>query len=287
MNFLEWSKPASSKSMGMDNRYIKPHGCNGKTMKKPLVIKIGGAILEKESALNNLLNVIATLKDQAVILVHGGGCVVDEMLSQAGFVTEKKDGLRITPKEQIPLISGALAGTVNKKIAAAAVSLKLPAIGLSLSDGDTISCQLNTQGLGQVGLPTANNSKLLETLLAANFFPIISSIGSLKNGDIVNVNADDAAVAICQLLNAELLLLTDVAGVRDANDNYLTSLNETEAQVLIKQGVIAGGMTAKVNAALLAAKHLQRSIVVASWQTPEVIVNLLNGDNIGTRIEAS
>jgi len=256
-------------------------------MKKPLVIKIGGAILEKESALNNLLNVIATLKDQAVILVHGGGCVVDEMLSQAGFITEKKDGLRITPKEQIPLISGALAGTVNKKIAAAAVSLKLPAIGLSLSDGDTITCQLNTQGLGQVGLPKANNSKLLETLLAAEFFPIISSIGSLENGDIVNVNADDAAVAICQLLNAELLLLTDVAGVRDANDNYLTSLNKDEAQVLIKQGVIAGGMTAKVNAALLAAQHLQRSIVVASWQTPEVIVNLLNGDNIGTRIEAS
>jgi acetylglutamate kinase len=78
-----------------------------------------------------------------------------------------------------------------------------------------------------------------------------------------------------------------VAGVRDANDNYLTSLNKDEAQALIKQGVIAGGMTAKVNAALLAAQHLQRSIVVASWQTPEVIVNLLNGDNIGTRIEAS
>ena len=123
--------------------------------------------------------------------------------------------------------------------------------------------------------------------MVAEFFPIISSIGSLENGDIVNVNADDAAVAICQLLNAELLLLTDVAGVRDANDNYLTSLNKDEAQVLIKQGVIAGGMTAKVNAALLAAQHLQRSIVVASWQTPEVIVNLLNGDNIGTRIEAS
>jgi acetylglutamate kinase len=258
---------------------------------KPLVIKIGGAILEKESALTALLSVIASLKNkavpQAIVIVHGGGCVVDEMLAQAGFTTIKKHGLRVTPKAQIPIISGALSGNVNKSIVASALSIDLPAVGLSLSDGDMVTCQLSDLDLGQVGVPKAQDSKLLDTLLNAHFLPIISSIGSLSNGDLVNVNADDAAVVICQLLNADLLLLTDVAGVRDASGEYLASLDSAQANELINAGVIAGGMTAKVNAALQAAKQLRRSIAVASWQSPEKIINLLNGEGIGTQIQPS
>jgi acetylglutamate kinase len=259
-------------------------------MKKSIVIKIGGAILDgynhgKVTALNALLTVIASLKEQPVVLVHGGGCVVDEMLAQAGFVTEKKHGLRITPKGQMPIISGVLAGSVNKAIVASAASLQLSAVGLSLTDGEMIKCQLSPLQLGQVGEPKPYSSALLDTLLKANFLPIISSIGSLNNGELVNVNADDAAVAICQLLNAELLLLTDVNGVKDAAGEYLTTLNSQQAEALIKSGVIAGGMTAKVNAALHAANKLRRSIAVASWQSPEQIIALLNGDNIGTRIQ--
>jgi len=252
---------------------------------KPLVIKIGGAILEKESALSALLSVIAELENKQVVLVHGGGCVVDEMLAQAGFTTEKKHGLRVTPKEQIALISGALAGTVNKNIVATANSMELASVGLSLNDGEMLKCTLSTQDLGQVGVPQTNSSKLLDILLKNKFLPIISSIGSLDNGDLVNVNADDAAVAICQLLNAELLLLTDVNGVKGADGEYLSSLNAEQAQCLIKQGVIAGGMTAKVNAALHAAQQLRRSIAVASWQSPEQISQLLDGNGIGTQIQ--
>ncbi len=253
-------------------------------MNKPLVIKIGGAILEQKSALNSLLAVIKEIKDQTIVLVHGGGCVVDEMLSQAGFTTEKKHGLRVTPKEQMPIISGALAGNVNKGIVAQANSLKLNAVGLSLTDGNMVSCKLSGKDLGSVGEPAPQSSALLDALLQAKFLPIIGSIGALANGELVNVNADDAAVAICQLLNAQLLLLTDVDGVWDAQGNCLASLNTEQADDLIKQGVIAGGMTAKVNAALSAANHLRRSIAVASWKTPEKIALLLAGDNIGTRV---
>lgn len=252
---------------------------------KPLVIKIGGAILEKADALAELLRVIASLKNQAVVLVHGGGCVVDEMLSQAGFITEKKHGLRVTPKEQMPIIAGALAGSVNKAIVATAASLHMQAVGLSLSDGDMVSCKLSEKNLGMVGEPSAHNSKLLDTLLGANFLPVVSSIGSLANGELVNVNADDAAVAICQLLNADLLLLTDVNGVKDASGEYIASLSKAQAHLLMEQGVIAGGMTAKVNAALHAASQLRRSIAVASWQSPKQIINLIKGDAIGTRIQ--
>jgi acetylglutamate kinase len=257
----------------------------GKPVLKPLVIKIGGAILEKESALSALLGVISSLSNKQVVLVHGGGCVVDEMLEQAGFSTEKKHGLRVTPPAQMPLISGALAGTVNKAIVATANSMKLAAGGLSLNDGDMISCTLSPLDLGLVGVPKTNNSKLLDCLLKSNFLPIISSIGALDNGDLVNVNADDAAVAICQLLNAELLLLTDVNGVKGSDGEYLASLNSAQASELIDSGVIAGGMTAKVNAALHAAKQLRRSIAVASWQSPEQITQLLDGYGVGTQVQ--
>ena len=260
-------------------------------MTKPLVIKIGGAILEKEGALNALLAVISQLRtDAKVILVHGGGCVVDEMLAQANFTTVKKHGLRVTPKAQIGLISGALAGTVNKSIVATANSMHLPAVGLSLADGDMIACTKyacleSDQDLGEVGVPSPKSSQLLDVLLNSHFLPIISSIGALANGDLVNVNADDAAVAICQLLNAELLLLTDVNGVKGCEGQYLASLNRAQANLLIEQGVIAGGMTAKVNAALQAANQLRRSIAVASWQLPEQITALLAGQGVGTQIQ--
>ncbi|MGJ8691719.1 MAG: acetylglutamate kinase [Thalassotalea sp.] len=253
---------------------------------KPLVIKIGGAILEKASALKALLVEIAKLENQQVVLVHGGGSSVDAQLSQAGFTTEKKDGKRITPAEQMPIIAGTLAGFVNKTIVGQANELNLAAVGLSLGDGNMVTCTLADPALGNVGFPAPKESALLTTLLNNGFFPVISSIGALDNGELVNVNADDAAVAICQLLSAELLLLTDVPGVKGANGEWLEELGSQQAAELIEQGVIAGGMTAKVNAALLAANQLRRSIAVASWQSPEQIVNLIKGDNIGTRILA-
>lgn len=254
-------------------------------MNKPLVIKIGGGILEKANALTALFNTIKMFDKQPVVIVHGGGCVVDKMLEKSGFITEKKQGLRITPKNQIPYISGALAGSINKKIVVKANSVGITAVGLSLVDGELASCIKHPAKLGEVGVPNANNSDLLNTLLNANFLPIISSIGALADGNLVNVNADDAAVVICQLLNAELLLLTDVNGIKNGDGKYLHSLNRHQADKLISQGVITKGMTAKVNAALLAATQLRRSIAVASWQLPEQMIALVQGQSIGTRIQ--
>jgi acetylglutamate kinase len=251
---------------------------------QPLVIKIGGAILADKKALTRLLRVIKNIKNTAIVLVHGGGCVVDEMLAQAGCTTLKKQGLRVTPSEQMPIIAGALAGNVNKNIVAQANSIGLCAVGLSLVDGDMVHCQLSDQTLGAVGKPQAHSSVLLDAIIQQKLLAVICSIGALSSGELVNVNADDAAVAICKLLNAQLLLLTDVEGVQDAEGNKLNSLTIEQAQQLITQGVIAGGMTAKVNAALAAANYLRRSIAVASWKTPEKIIELLSGHAIGTRI---
>ncbi|GLX82041.1 acetylglutamate kinase [Thalassotalea eurytherma] len=256
-------------------------------MKQPLVIKVGGAILTKEEALSSLFNVIKQAENQHIVLVHGGGYVVDNMLCQAGYSTKKIDGLRVTPRHQIPVISGALAGYVNKTLVATANKKQLLAVGLSLADGAMTTCQLADEKLEAVGQVSANSSQLLDTLLKSGCLPIISSIGALPDGQLLNVNADDAAVVICQLLNAQLLLLTDVNGVKGADGEYLSQLNQSQAQQLIADGVIAGGMTAKVNAAFEAANHLRRSIAVASWQSPEQILSLVAGQSVGTKIQPS
>ncbi|MCL1077078.1 acetylglutamate kinase [Parashewanella spongiae] len=253
-------------------------------MTKPLVIKIGGTILDQDTALETLLFVLTTLKGRNIILVHGGGSTVESMLNQANFTTEKTKGLRITPKTQMPFVCGVLAGSVNKHIVAIANKFGLQSVGISLTDGNMINCKKHPLDLGQVGIPSPNNGQLIKALFSSNFMPIIASIGSFENGELVNVNADDAAVAICQLVDGDLILLTDVAGVKGADGDYLQTLAYTQAEQLIKQGVISGGMTAKVNAAFAAANKLRRSIAIASWQQPEKLKGLLSGQSIGTRI---
>ncbi|WNC72098.1 acetylglutamate kinase [Thalassotalea psychrophila] len=256
-------------------------------MSTPLVIKIGGAIMESPQALIKLFKVVKTLQDnkQSIIVVHGGGCVADELLAKAGYISKKVNGLRVSEPEHMAIITGALAGTVNKALVASANTVGLSAVGLALHDGQMIKCTPAEEFLGCVGVPSANDDTFINALVNGNSIAIISSIGSLDNGQLVNVNADDAAVAISQLVNGNLILLTDVAGVKGASGEYLDSLNYNDAKQLIKQGVIDGGMIAKVNAAFTAATQLRRSIAVASWKTPEQLITLQQGNVFGTRIE--
>lgn len=256
-------------------------------MAKTLVVKVGGAILGDINALKALFNVVTDLQSnyqRGVIVVHGGGMVVDKMLSDSGHKTEKLNGLRKTPSSQIPIICGALAGTVNKQIVSVAQTVGISAVGMSLADGNMITCTKASAELGEVGIPHPENNTLLSLLLKASFTPVISSIGRLQGGSLVNVNADDAAVAITQLLDAELVLLTDVSGVQDDCGETINQLTEQYSSELIKSGVIAGGMAAKVNAAFHAANQLRRSIAIASWKQPEQIKDLALGIKTGTRI---
>ena len=118
-------------------------------MKKTVVIKIGGAILAEAQALSNLLESLKQ-QDINVVIVHGGGYLVDELLAKAGFTTEKLNGLRVTPPEQMPIIAGVLAGTVNKSIVAKANALGIKTAGLSLLDGELVKCKPSDPELGAV-----------------------------------------------------------------------------------------------------------------------------------------
>ncbi|WP_371375940.1 acetylglutamate kinase [Thalassotalea aquiviva] len=254
-------------------------------MSQPIVIKVGGSILNQPDDLRFFLQTIKQIvKKQPLVIIHGGGWVVDKHLDAANLTSEKIDGIRVTKPEHMPIIAGALAGAVNKNMVASANALGITSLGLSLHDGNMVSCLPDKPQFGQVGIPQPNQVNVLNQLLGVVDLIFIASIGQLADGTLVNVNADDAAVAIADLLQAQLILLTDVAGVKDGDSKVLSSLSHPQAQELIAQGVINGGMVAKVRAAFHAANLLRRSIAVASWKTPEDLLLLQQGRLPGTRI---
>ncbi len=252
-----------------------------------LIIKLGGALIENDAALTALYQGLTNyLKDnqRPIVLVHGGGCLVDDLLKGLGLKSEKKNGLRVTPFDQIPYITGALAGTANKLMLAKAKSMGVNAVGLCLSDGGiTKVTQLNEE-LGAVGSATTGDAKLLEVLLAAGYMPTISSIGFTDDGRLMNVNADQAAVALAISLHADLALLSDVDGILDKEGKLIAQMDATYADQLIADGTITGGMEVKVKAALKAAKQLNKPLSVASWRYPDKLSALLKGEAIGTRV---
>ena len=244
-------------------------------MTHPLVVKVGGAILESEASANKLFTVLAQImQTQPVILVHGGGNKVESLLTALGFTSEKRKGLRVTPTAQLPYIVGALAGTVNKTLSAWAIKAGLTPVGLSLLDGGMCQCQTLDEQLGAVGTASPGSSTLLTQIMALPCLPIVSSIGADANGNLLNVNADEAAASIAYLVKGKLVLLSDVPCVLDANKQPIDVLTTTDINTLIHNHVIEGGMAVKVEAALKTANNIGLPVCIASWKTPEQLLSL-------------
>ncbi|MDF4867013.1 acetylglutamate kinase, partial [Vibrio parahaemolyticus] len=173
-----------------------------------------------------------------IAIVHGGGYLVDELMAKLQLETVKKNGLRVTPYDQIPVIAGALAGTANKLLQGQAIADGLNAVGLSLADGGLCLVEELDPELGAVGKASPGDSALLQAVLNTGALPIISSIGLTKDGQMMNVNADQAAVAVAGALDAELVLLSDVSGVLDGKGHLIKTLSEQQANSLIDGHVI-------------------------------------------------
>ncbi|WP_125716775.1 acetylglutamate kinase [Pseudoalteromonas rubra] len=257
------------------------------TDKKIWVIKLGGAVLNSEQAAHDLFSALNTrvLQDQTqgFVVVHGGGALVDSWLNDAGFATAKHQGLRISPKEQMPYIVGALAGCANKQLMAQAITAGLRPVGLSLYEAGLMTTQ-KLKALGQVGTCEPQGDSLLPELLAAGRIPLVSSIGIGADGALFNVNADEAAAALAHQLGAELIFMTDVEAVLDGAGQPLAQLNSDQIEQLIAQKVIVGGMEVKVKTSLHAARHLRRGVYISSWQKPGNLLALLEGQHVGTQI---
>ncbi|SFN60412.1 N-acetylglutamate kinase [Izhakiella capsodis] len=255
----------------------------------PLIIKLGGVILDSNEALTRLFDALVTYRaahSRPLLIVHGGGYLVDELMQKLGLPVTKKNGLRVTPADQIDIITGALAGTANKRLLAWAKKQGISSVGLCLGDGDSVRVAQFDPALGHVGDATFGNPALLNALLAADFLPIVSSIGITSEGELMNVNADQAATALAGTLGADLILLSDVSGILDANKTRIEEMTTEKAMQLIDEGIITDGMIVKVNAALDAARILGRPVDIASWRHAELLHDLFNGVPIGTRILA-
>lgn len=256
----------------------------------PLVIKLGGVLLDSKEALERLFAALANYRrdyQRPLVIVHGGGFLVDELMRQLDKPVVRRNGLRVTPPDQIETITGALAGTANKMLLAEAKKHGIIAVGLCLSDGDITEITQLSEDLGHVGDAKPGNAALLKLLLDSAYLPVISSIGITQEGTLMNVNADQAATALASTLGADLVLLSDVSGILDGKGQRIAEMTAEKAKQLIEQGIITDGMIVKVNAALEAAQALGRPVDIASWRNAEQLTELFNGTSIGTRIIAA
>ncbi|CAL4318252.1 Acetylglutamate kinase [Buchnera aphidicola (Eriosoma grossulariae)] len=256
-------------------------------MNNPLVIKLGGVLLSSDHAMEALFDFLSSYiqsNSRDVLILHGGGRLVDQMMIKLGYKINKINGLRQTLSHHIDVITGVLSGTVNKTLLSWSKRKNINSIGLCLSDGGSVIVKQLNQELGFVGKPEPGCSLFLNNILKNNFFPIISSIGITDSGDLMNVNADLAAAALAKTLNADLVLLSDVSAILNGKGKRIKSLNNIEAEYLIQQGIITNGMIIKVQTALNASYVLGKPIEIASWQNVSKLELLFNGISIGTRV---
>ncbi len=252
----------------------------------PVVVKVGGAALEQGG--DALWGAIARAARVApVIVVHGGGAVADARLAAHGFTSERVAGLRLTPRDHLGVVVGALAGEVNTGVVSALNRVGAKAVGLTLVDGGEVECV--AMGLaaddrvgrvvseGDTESAPGRGGSLYTALLAGGFVPVVASIGADEDG-LLNINADDAAEGLAAALHARaLVLLSDVPGVLDGEGRLIASVEPTDIDALVSSGVVTGGMEAKVRAAARAADRLGSPVVIASWREPAVLDDVVSG----------
>ena len=213
------------------------------------VVKLGGSALER---LDPMLEYVESLRPDPVVLVHGGGPQMTQMLQKLGHTPTFQDGLRVTDRTTLDVVEMVLAGQVNKRLVMACQKRGLSAVGVCGVDGGTLTAPVMSGGaLGFVGETPQLNPHLLLTLLEGGFVPVLSPLCLSPEGEALNVNADTTAAAVAVGLKAQsLIFLTDVAGVLDQNGERLGRLDEAGVMALRRAGAISAGMIPKLEAGL-------------------------------------
>lgn len=217
------------------------------------VVKVGGALLRGEEALPAVARAVSALPGRTVV-VHGGGPEITRWQERLGMAVEWRDGLRVTTPESVQIASMVLTGWTNKRIVSALLGAGQIALGMSGEDGALLEAERKEGGrLGEVGEIVAVNQILLRALLAQGVTPVISPISRGPGGVPLNVNADEAAIAVAAALSAtRLLLVSDVPGVL-VDGRVVPRLTPADSQRLMSEGAVTGGMTVKLRQALAAA----------------------------------
>ena len=267
-----------------------------------VVVKFGGHAMGDAAGMEGFARDIVLMKQCGVhpVVVHGGGPQINGMLDRLGVRTEFRDGLRVTSAEAVEVVEMVLAGSINKRIVAALNAQGGRAVGLCGKDANLMICEKALRrkkdpesnieqvlDLGFVGEPVEINPRVLRTFIDSDFIPVIAPVGAGRTADeTYNVNADTAAGAIAGAMRAErLMLLTDVAGVKNREGEVITDLSAHDVESLIEDGTIAGGMIPKVETALAAVRQGCGAAVIMDGRAPHaVLLELFTEHGAGTLI---
>jgi len=253
-----------------------------------VVIKFGGHAMGDDAEMEGFARDVVLMRQVGVnpVVVHGGGPMINEMLAQLGVTSEFVKGKRVTDQRTVEVVEMVLSGRVNKRIVQAINDQGGRAVGISGKDGGLMTCEQTDPALGFVGTPAEMNPKVLHTLFEAGMIPVVAPLGAGRNGETFNVNGDTAAGAIAAALKADrLLLLTDVAGVKDASGQVVTELTPENIREMTKSGVIAGGMIPKTETALAAIAGGVRAVVILDGRAPNAcLLELFTDHGAGSLI---
>ena len=265
--------------------YIKKY--NGKV----IVVKYGGNAMINEQLKEQVMEDIALLWliGVKVVMVHGGGPEINEVMDKFGKKPEFVDGLRVTDKETVDIVQMVLAGKVNKSLVTLLQMKGGHAVGLSGIDGGLIEAQMKNEKLGYVGKITKIRPQPITDLLEKNYIPVISTVASDRHGNVYNINGDTAAAYIAGALGAErLLMMTDIAGIlRDKDDpsSLIHRLTISEARSLYDEGVISGGMIPKVDCCIEAINKGVERVTILDGRIPHsILMELLTNEGAGTMV---
>ncbi len=254
-----------------------------------VVVKFGGNAMGDDQAMADFARDIVLMKQVGMnpVVVHGGGPMINEMLDKLGIKSKFVRGKRVTDLATVEVVEMVLTGLVNKRIVQAIMDQGGRAVGLSGKDDDIMVAEADDPELGFVGKPVDMNVQVLRDLNAAGVIPVVAPVATGKDANqTFNVNGDTAAGAIAGALKADrLLLLTDVAGVKDDSGEVVTELTPDQVRKMTDSGVIAGGMIPKTETALAAIDAGVRAVVILDGRIPNAcLIELFTSHGNGSII---
>lgn len=256
---------------------------------KIVVVKYGGnAMINdelKEAVMGDI--VLLSLIGIKVVLVHGGGPEITEMLTKIGKKSQFVDGLRVTDKESVDIVQMVLAGKVNKNLVNLLQNKGGKAIGLCGMDGHLIEAKVLDDRLGYVGEVTNINVEPILDVLEKGYIPVVATVGCDSEGNSYNINADTVAARLAGELKAECLIsMTDIVGLlRDKDDpsTLIPKVYVSDAPKLMRDGVISGGMIPKVNCCIEAIRRGVHKVFIIDGRIPHsILIEVLTDEGVGT-----
>ena len=242
------------------------------------VIKLGGRV-QSDPALVTAVGELWKATPGELCIIHGGGDEISALQKSLGREPKFINGRRITTEDDIDVVRMVLSGSANKRMVSSLASAGIPAVGISGEDGDLLTAEpIDVQKFGRSGRPVSANARLITTLLASGFLPVISPVGTSSTSvtkEALNVNGDDAAAVIAGALGAELWLVADVPGVMDDKRALIDEIDQSAADTLVADGTVNKGMHAKLEAGFLALGKGAASVRIAG-------LDALSGKGSGT-----